>query len=212
MADHATFAPSGASTWMNCPAVIRWASKFYRKPSGPAALEGTALHEEAAACLIKGKYATNPKFRSYVATVLNKWRDIGGDLWVEEKVKVPKVEKQVWGTLDAAIITKKELWEYDYKSGRNPVSPTENKQLLTYAVGLPRRAKTFLAICQRNEPAKVWHTDSNRVQVHHEAILVAVKEAMSDPVMAVPGKWCEYCRAKMFCPGFLRKRPMEVKP
>ena len=212
MANHAAFAPSGASTWMNCPAVIRWASKFYRKPSGPAALEGTALHEEAAACLIKGKYATNPKFRSYVATVLNKRRDIGGDLWVEEKVKVPKVEKLVWGTLDAAIITKKEVWVYDYKSGRNPVSPTENKQLLTYAAGLPRRSKTYLAICQRHEPPKVWHTDSERVAIHHEQILAAVKVSISDPLYAIPGKWCEYCRAKMFCPGFLRKQPMEVKP
>jgi hypothetical protein len=211
MADHAAFSPSGASLWLNCPAAVPFGRKFYRPPSGAAAARGAELHEVAAKALKKKTLPKNRKVLGYVRHVLSRHEELGGNLLVEEKVSVPGVEKHCWGTLDAAIVVGKKYAEvFDLKTGATPVAAEGNLQMLTYAVALGQKNKTQVTIYQ-GEPVS-WRVPPERLKSHLAAVKVSVREASMKKIVAIPGKWCRHCRAGMFCPAYLQRKPVEVTP
>lgn len=210
MSDHAEFSPSGSSLWLNCPASVFWAKKFYRPKSGAAAQKGTDLHELAAQALKEERIPKEKKIRKYVQDVLRDRDKLKGKLLVEERVYVKGIEKHCWGTVDAAIIARTEVASYDLKTGANPVVALHNTQLLCYASGLPSRRQYRLVIHQGGKP-DIWKTGRDKLKEFLFRAASAVKLAQSKTPMAVPGKWCGYCRARMFCPAARSKKPMEMK-
>jgi len=119
--------------------------------------------------------------------------------------------REVWGSIDAAIILGRELWVIDLKTGHRAVSPVENTQLMTYAAGLAKRMRwevdaIHLIIVQpevESEPL-VWDTTPAALKRHLRRVNEAVAKAGAWDARRpefTPGDHCTYCPAKGECPA-----------
>jgi len=127
-----------------------------------------------------------------------------GRLEAEQKVVINDV---CWGTADILHVTECETVATlgDYKNGGYDVEAFENKQLLTYAVGVLRATPKIrwfrLAIAQPNskthgevEPIKQWVASAEQVSQHANAIESAIARARAGE-KPQPGKHCRWCAA-----------------
>lgn len=119
-------------------------------------LDGSAMHEVAAACLVNGELASGfvgqmvtlpgckeVKFTEEMAELVQGYVDhvnsvvYGGQLLVEQRVDFSPfvgVPEQ-FGTADVVILRSDELHVIDLKTGRTPVEVENNSQMLIYALG-----------------------------------------------------------------------------
>ena len=127
-----------------------------------------------------------------------------GRLEAERKVVVNEV---CWGTADILHVTECETVATlgDYKNGGFDVEAFENKQLLTYGVGVLRAIPSIrwfrFAIAQPNskthgevEPIKQWVASAEDVSRHAIAIDSAIARARAGE-KPQPGKHCRWCAA-----------------
>jgi len=140
---------------------------------------------------------------SYVRWIINTFGSVissgHGSFGIEQRSVI--LDDEVFGTVDFVIRTLDEFWIIDLKTGRFPVSPEFNKQLMTYAAGYHDKASKFHLVIFQDMKPHVWSTTSREIKNHLDRIFNAVTKAKSNPE-AVPGKHCKWCKAKADCPDF----------
>jgi hypothetical protein len=135
MSAHASFAPSSAARWLECPASALLGATLPRSDS-EASLEGTRIH-----ALIESAIGGNPVHQEEpedvaygIELVLDYVRQLGGPESVMAERRVV-ISDEVWGTVDILQPHHYVTTIGDYKNGQMDVEADRNKQLLTYAVG-----------------------------------------------------------------------------
>jgi hypothetical protein len=121
------------------------------------------------------------------------------------------------GTADAVIVGEDTLTVIDLKTGRVPVSATNNLQLKTYALGafmesgkMASIKKIELIIFQG--PLGISYSEITPADLlaWGDEMAVIAYEANDPFAQAIPGnKQCKYCKAKQSCPA-LKEKANEV--
>ena len=186
---------------------------------GVDAMEGEACHELAANKLtgLPDDYETagngvriDDDMRAaadeYVA-VVRKTSDAFPEhgLHIEQKVRIPAVHPDCFGTVDASIHTDTTLYIWDLKYGFGYVDAWENWQLLTYACGLvtDQTKRIVLTIvqprCPTGDTIKVWALSIEQFVPYREQVHAAAAEVMYPGTKCRSGPQCRYCPARHTC-------------
>ena len=227
---HSPLSPSGASARVFCPGKI-YLCKGYPDVGGEAAAEGTASHWVGSQLLLglptptpgsicpengvvlSEEMIDGAKFYAGQVQAVTKDRGIN---MVEQRVTVPPVHPQCFGTIDhySYIADEDTLYVDDYKFGWTPVDPVGNWQLIIYAVGVlvkmqllgdPSR-KLCLRIIQprphhRLGPVREWRVTAGELMPYVQQLQAAAAEAMTPTARVCSGSHCKYCRARHACPA-----------
>lgn len=222
---HARFAPSSLARLMACAGSYELARHYPEDEDSPAALEGTAAHEVAAALLDAGELmqigslASNgveitqemvegaQLYAEHVRRVLP-----GKVLHVEQRVDCFNLHPECWGTPDTYGFDGADLHVFDYKFGHGFVDEFENWQLLAYAAGIwhtdfrsGARGKLHLHIVQprnysRRGPVRTWTLTAEQLDRYADRIRERLALIADAPVQfCTPGKHCRYCPARRGC-------------
>ena len=245
MSGHAVLAPSAGATWLTCAASVALTHDAPDETSAYAE-EGTLAHALAAYCLttvgadpyavkeIDGKPipADMPPFvGEYVETIRGLWShasEIGGELFIEQRVDITGYVPECHGTADAIIVNGSELQVHDLKYGRGAaVTAEDNVQLMLYALG----ALDLLSLAYDFETVRLFiHQPRNGGTTEHVVSVDALQTfgmcageyaravlAFRDQcegldfdarlallpasAYAATEKGCQWCKAKARCPA-----------
>jgi len=230
--EHSPIGASSSKRWFSCPASVPL-SEGVEQASSPYAEEGTAAHELAEYALAEdldavhgvGLTFNNHKatvemaeaVQVYVDAVRERMVHEDDELYLEEKFYLDWIDKELYGSNDACIVSHKEgkLIVMDYKHGRGvPVEAKENPQLMYYALGAMRGLEGIFAIelvivqprCDHPEgPIRSWEITPERLEQFEEELKQRVKEVRKaqnakDPYKyAASGDHCRFCPASGFC-------------
>ena len=171
---HSNISPSGAERFFACPGSVEAQAKIdIVEPSNPAALEGLAIHDLGAMCLLQDidpydklgetivvpdnygdsiEFTVNDDFafavRMYRNTILGVLEEHGLSqkaMQVEAFFKLPEIDPLAKGTTDCSFVASDTLYVWDLKGGRGIiVDPEENKQCMYYAIRPYLAAKMFI--------------------------------------------------------------------
>ena len=162
---HSALSPSAAERWVACPGSIALSATVPKKPSSPAAAQGTCTHT-LGEWLVTGQ-VTEADIRKLIGTKMATWDGFivpvteemvdGAVLYAETvealaqefgtttkpviakaeaKVAATSIDPEVRGTADYVLYqVGKRLVVIDLKFGKKAVNPVENKQLGIYLVG-----------------------------------------------------------------------------
>jgi len=241
---HAILAPSASKRWMECPASVHWSSRIESEET-EWSKKGTQAHEYAEKAL---RLALNDKSPQPIydkigdkttQNIVEDWVNFCVQLYrriqivaddtpyffIEEKVRV---SEHIWGTLDFAIVFKKEGKVYlvaaDLKTGAGvPVSVERNTQLMIYAEGLCRGQKVIpeaihIYIFQpqvydepqkEKIPGEEFRAEIVRIE---RAAVRAVKFLEHVPFKQdyKAGEWCRFCPALGQCPETMRENTQAI--
>ena len=203
--EHSRLSPSSMDRILHCPG-----SAVDNPPdtAGPAAVEGTFAHD----CCELMLHGSEPKFPNdemkqavfmYVGYVKSFVADYKAseptDLFIENRI-VSKMTPDHGGTMDVIIVTPTTLHVIDFKYGLAPVSPFENRQLLSYLAlaneEYPGRKKFFASIVQPRvfgNPQAVGYTREEIVSHEVDVHLVA------EDTTRTAGEHCKWCPLKDTC-------------
>jgi len=144
---HARLSASRAERFMTCPGSYRLESQMPYEPAGEAAAIGTAIHELSEAMmrgddLIQADYPDEhwemaADYVRFINTLVENPRKKLIEVNVDNGLK--SLHQALGGTADAVLVDGNHLHLVDLKTGRVPVDAENNKQLLTYAVGVMRQ-------------------------------------------------------------------------
>ena len=236
--EHAPLAPSSAPQWGYCSGSV---AANLQAPDVNAARtrEGTASHWVGAEVLdhwrrpyetnvpvmlctdLIGKTAPNGVvIDEEMAEGAEYWvqevLDVCGDghlprLLVEERVNMPDIHPDNWGTEDSSawIPDLNTLYLWDYKYGHREVDAVENLQLIDYVKGLlnthmiPPTARVVMRVVQPfcyHAPSTVreWVQTVEQLTPWFEHLSRQAHEAMTCPTMTA-GKHCRDCAAISRC-------------
>lgn len=234
-AGHALLAPSSAARWVKCPASALLEA-CYPDEETDAAREGTASHWVAAVGLnpammnVKtGTTAPNAVIVTdemieaatvYTDHVVSVLKRLGLDLdalVVEQRVDIPRVHAENWGTPDCWLYNRvggHELHVWDYKFGHGYVDEYENWQLIDYTCGILSRLglnglsdqdlTVHMHIVQPRcyhaaGPVRSWSVLAPNLRAQFNILKMAADEAMSGKARAIPGAQCVNCNARHAC-------------
>ena len=100
----------------------------------------------------------------------------------------------------------------DLKTGRVAVDATDNKQLLTYALGAMRQLKApntitcTMHIFQPRVGHSKWTVSGLRLELHGRRLQSAAELALTSDAPTSPSPdACRYCKAKTICPSMREK-------
>ena len=236
---HSKVGASGCHRWWECPGSVKLIEQCPEQETSFAAAEGTAAHglAEWALCRIKeGKKADvysrvgetvmeddheieyTEEMADAVSEYLNvinlETKRLGtnyGFLKIEEKFKLPDVDKEARGTLDAYLYKPFDyiqLW--DYKHGRGVVIEADhNKQLMYYALGAMQGKDIEKVITYVVQP-RAFHPDGAIRKCEYSVDeLLEFKEELKKRIAATKepdapvktGQHCQFCPASVICPG-----------
>ena len=224
MDEHAEFAPSSAERWLACPGSICLSKAVEDEPQTSEAAEiGTAAHwlfEDYKGRVNKdeapnGIQITN-HMRNEVRRSLRRVKQEVGDphmvlkeyrtaIWEQLTLK----KSVIWGTVDLVILGSDRAWLIDFKYGKYKVPVENNKQLMTYAVGiLPLIYGVYdqltLVIVQPRAGGDLWneHTisviDIQNWAMHLQSYFRARKSKEFRRTFKA-GDHCFFCLAKHIC-------------
>lgn len=234
--DHALLAPSSAKRWVKCNASALLEA-CYPDDETDAAREGTAAHWVASEQLThaaipatllgvaapNGVIVTDEMIEAagvYVAHVRSHLERLGLDhdaLVVEQRVDIPRVHPENWGTPDCWLYNRvgsHELHVWDYKFGHGFVDEFENWQLIDYTAGILDRLglngqddqtlTVHTHIVQprcyhASGPVRSWSVPAVHLRAHFNILAMAAKDAMSGQASAKPGEHCVNCKARHAC-------------
>lgn len=231
---HARLGASSAHRWMNCPGSARATDGL--DSSSIYAAEGTAAHELAERVLngkgveiahdfigteiVVGNHVFEvdeemaDAVQAYVEAVEWDWRPDDDVLLVEKRFSLEEIRHGMFGTNDALRYRKstKALTVFDYKHGIKPVDPTENPQLMYYALGaalnlqLPLETIELVIVQPRafGPPVKRWTTDLLTL-VGFASDLGTAADATGEPnAPLIAGSWCKdsFCPAAGTCTAY----------
>jgi hypothetical protein len=207
---------------MVCPGSLALEEKYKTEDQSPAAREGSHAHEVARRLLEGGLICMEPQdmidganlYRDHV-------RSIVGDavLHIEERVNVPLVHPECWGTPDLwALVWWQEiptLHVWDYKFGYGPVEVYQNWQLLTYAAGIVGELKDApVSVHLHIVQPRAWHRDgpirtwviSNQILFEYIARLQQSEFlALQPDAPCIPSIECTHCTARHACSALQRR-------
>lgn len=142
---------------------------------------------------------------------LDRIDEIPGKLFVEKRLDLSRWLPDQFGTSDVGIVGKKRVTVFDWKFGFRAVSPVENEQLMTYALGFWENyarhisdAEQFrLIIWQPRAPGGggEWDVSLDELLDFGKRLKRAGQATLDDDAPRIPGiKQCEDC----YCPGARR--------
>lgn len=221
MSEHARLAPSAAEQWGpdRCPGSLQMQEKHPGDDDGEAAREGTAAHFIATE-MLQGRTATiAPNGVPITQEMIDHARlfidAAEGSQWVEQRLHMPEVHPDCWGTPDAVRydLEARKLEVIDYKYGHGYVEHWDNPQLLLYAMGALRALDVTdwseWAITLTIVQPRYYGTESpvRHCKVSgrtlHDVWLPRFREAAelaSKPgALVKTGQWCRYCTALLQC-------------
>lgn len=149
---------------------------------------------------------------SFIEDTYKATSGVGAPILCEQTVHMPGY-KHVYGTADIICKSRDTLVVLDYKSGKYPVSPRWNPQLMTYALcaGLDGINNVKICISQPRSSLgdvslKIWETTADEIIRWFRAKLVPVIEAIlaGDPTLTAGDEQCQWCRAKGICPEYTK--------
>lgn len=218
---HAKLAASQTHRWLQCPASIPFIDQlreYIPASSSPYADEGIYAHEvlnHQLEVMYKNKVPKEDYFNfpdqwaldiaiEYVQDkmLLNPDASI-----LLEKYVTPISNKDCGGTVDIAILTKRELEIIDYKHGRGVyVSPDWNTQLLTYALGIlnetdrifdrvkltiiqPRHGEAIKASLHKNGILSIVYPISKITKTFHRELSDGIARVMQTQHLAKNPTW-----------------------
>ena len=231
MAAHARLSPSAADRWMICPGSVAVSEKYPNETSEFAA-EGTVFHNLAEDCLLydldprefigQKRYVDGFEFTiteemvDHLIPGLSRIAELGGDVYVENKVNLDEWIPGNFGTLDVGIIRTdvdgdEEIVIWDWKYGQGvSVRAEHNRQLRIYALGFWHNvarhvtdATTFrIAVYQPRIPEAggEWIVTLDELLAFGEEVREAGKRTLATQPEFVPSaKGCYWCPAKNEC-------------
>lgn len=154
MTKHAKLSPSARHRWGVCPASVREEAKYPKRPSGPAAIDGTHSHSLLEWCIGKkcsaydivgktmndhdGSFVVDTERAECVQFALDYISGCVGTVISERRVHPDALvgRNDMSGTVDVQVVSDTNLEIIDYKDGISPVSAKGNPQLEQYAVGV----------------------------------------------------------------------------
>ena len=216
---HARLSASRTDRFMQCPGSYRLESLMPYEPAGEAAAIGTAIHE-LSEIILSGKEVpagTDPDhvamaqgYADFVNTLVENPRKKLIEVNLDEGLK--SLHPALGGTADAVLVDGNHLHIIDLKTGRVAVDATENKQLLTYALGAMRQLKApssitcTMHIYQPRVGHSKWTVSGLRLELHGRRLQSAAELALTDDAPTNPSPdACRYCKAKTICPSMREK-------
>ena len=220
---HARLSASRTDRFMSCPGSYRLESLMPYEPAGEAAAIGTAIHE-LSEIILTGKEipaGTDPdhlsmaqSYANFVNALVENPRKKLIEVNLDEGLK--SLHPALGGTADAVLVDGNHLHILDLKTGRVPVDATDNKQLLTYALGAMRQLKApssitcTMHIFQPRVGHSRWTVSGQELIEHGERLKAAAELALSGDAPTSPSPdACRYCKAKTICPS-MRQKVQEV--
>jgi len=220
---HARLSASRTDRFMSCPGSYRLESLMPYEPAGEAAAIGTAIHElsemilsgrEVPACTDPDHIAMAQAYADFVNTLVENPRKKLIEVNLDEGLK--SLHPALGGTADAVLVDGDHLHVVDLKTGRVAVDATDNKQLLTYALGAMRQFKApshitcTMHIFQPRVGHSKWTVSGQELVEHGERLKAAAELALSGDAPTNPSPdACRYCKAKTICPS-MREKVQEV--
>jgi hypothetical protein len=216
---HARLSASRTDRFMSCPGSYRLESLMPYEPAGEAAAIGTAIHELSEIILSNGQIpaGTDPDhiamaqaYADFVNTLVENPRKKLIEVNLDEGLK--SLHPALGGTADAVLVDGDHLHVVDLKTGRVAVDATDNKQLLTYALGAmrqfkaPERITCTMHIFQPRVGHSKWTVSGNYLELHGRRLLEAAELALTSDAPTSPSPdACRYCKAKTICPSMREK-------
>lgn len=239
MSAHATYAPSSAAIWGNCSGSVA-AQAGRPDPDSAQSREGTAAHWVMSECLERARdaaaegreYSRNcaewlgsaapngviidGKMTDGAQVIVDDVLDLAERhgavhrLLVEERVYMPSIHAENWGTLDVGLHLPAVacLMTWDYKHGHREAAAEGNAQLADYAMGLATKLQiddqrtTFVGrivqpFCYTTVgPVHEWALPMHELRPLWNQLYAKANES---PTLSA-GLWCRDCKALNDCP------------
>jgi len=220
---HARLSASRTDRFMQCPGSYRLESLMPYEPAGEAAAIGTAIHE-LSEIILSGKEiptGTDPEhlsmaqgYANFINALVENPRKKLIEVNLDEGLK--SLHPALGGTADAVLVDGDHLHVVDLKTGRVAVDATDNKQLLTYALGAMRQFKApshitcTMHIFQPRVGHSKWTVSGAYLELHGKRLKEAAELALTGDAPTSPSAdACRYCKAKTICPS-MREKVQEV--
>lgn len=230
---HAFLPPSGAPVWVLCAAAPKMWQLYPEAEDNAAALEGEAVHWAGAELLAGRDIAlglvapNNMTLDAEMVEAADDWCqlirrwDRVEQLHIEERVTVPLVHADNWGTPDAWAFghnptTGRGLLRVaDLKYGHGYVPVFENWQLIDYACGILSDLGVNNAIGDKlldveftifqprnysaDGPVRTWRVKVENLRPLYERLRVAAEAATGPNPPAAVNPGCKHCSARHAC-------------
>jgi hypothetical protein len=193
------------------------------EPAGEAAAIGTAIHELSEIILSNGQIPTGTdpdhiamaqSYANFINALVENPRKKLIEVNLDEGLK--SLHPALGGTADAVLVDGDHLHVIDLKTGRVAVDATDNKQLLTYALGAmrqfkaPERINCTMHIFQPRVGHSKWTVTGQDLIEHGQRLKAAAELALTGDAPTSPSvDACRYCKAKTICPS-MREKVQEV--
>jgi hypothetical protein len=236
MGAHSPLAPSSASRWVACPGSVWLGGKFPELGDTSRADEGTAAHWVGAEILLgtsqpqPGTVAPNGYIVDedmldgatiWVEDVLAVAGDRRAELQVEQRVAMPRIHPEAFGTPDTWLYDQAHgvLYVWDFKYGHGIVEVAENWQMIAYVCGIldllgvdgrtDQHVTVDMRIVQprayhRAGRVRSWRVKASDLRGHFNQLHAAAHDAMQPGARLAAGPHCMYCPAARGCPTLRR--------
>jgi hypothetical protein len=217
---HARLSASRAERFMTCPGSVRLEAQMPYEPAGEAAALGTMLHELSEK-ILRGEEIDNPDLDPDHLQMAQSYADYVNGISANPRKKLIEVNvdaglkslhQALGGTADAVIVDGNHLHVVDAKFGRVLVEAENNKQLMTYALGVMRQFNApvditcTMHIFQPRAGHSKWTVSGADLVNHGHALVHAANLALSPDAPTNPSPdACKYCKAKTICPSMRQK-------
>ena len=217
---HARLSASRMDRVMSCPGSYRLESKMPYEPAGEAAAIGTAIHELSEK-LLRGEAVNSIdypddhlnmalEYVEFINRLVENPRKRMIEVNVDAGLKT--LHQSLGGTADVVLVEGDHLHVVDLKTGRVLVDAENNKQLLTYALGVmrmlnaPASIQCTMHIFQPRAGHSKWTVSGTDLISHGHDLLAAANLALTDDAPTNPStNACKYCKAKPICPSMRQK-------
>lgn len=229
---HSVLPPSSAFRRVACPGSRALEQQYPELEPSPHALEGDAAHWVAQQMLIRpcnkerikeGDLAPNGELITqemiegaliYESDIYTYGPDDLTDLHVEERIEMPSIHSQCWGTPDAWAFKTNTLWVWDYKFGRSYVDAFENWQLIAYVSGILDKleinglADSLVQVQMRIvQPrcyhltgfSREWTLQAAELRPYFNILSQAEHASMLPNAVTKVGQHCKHCNARRAC-------------
>lgn len=232
-AQHAILQPSSAARWVACPGSVKLEALYPEDTESEKAREGTAAHW-ALAEVLNGRAVAEGQLTDDGFMLTREMCEAAESLLrhvqalcaehgeqpnfrVEQRVVIPRVHAECWGTPDVALYfsNARRVYCLDFKYGHGFVEVFENWQLVAYLAGLldlwqidglaDQSTSVVGTIDQprsfhRDGPRREWRVMASDLRPLINRLSHAAHEAMGeDPKLRVNPE-CDNCKARHACP------------
>lgn len=218
MTEHSTLPPSSAFRRRLCPASRAMEARMPEIETDEAK-EGTLAHAVAAACLTGNKIPkadTNMLvhvqfYLDYIASHQEAYWP-NSPIFTEQKIPIPDIDPNCFGTPDAYFIIDKVLYLFDFKYGFTPIEAFENWQLIAYASGIidyhtaELNYVNFHIVQPRDfkNPIKTWTIGIDKFREYELSLISTERLSLrTDHTHVLAFKptsdACKHCKARAVC-------------